>query len=472
MRLLLACWLVSLALSSTSTAQEDEWGFDDEETYVSEASADATESERVWELSGDLSLGASYNYLDHHSATGTPYGNLSRLRAQLDLQLDVDLRLDWKLRVEGYGFYDFTYIFKGLGQYTHAVRDDYIWEVDFREVWLQGRLGPSLDWKLGRQIVNWGRSDTLRVLDVLNPLDNREPGLVDIDDLRLPLTMARIDYYPKWIPEGWGAWNLQLLVIPEFRQARNPPVGSDFNPSPIAIDLPSDKPDHFFDDPEYGGSLTGMFSGWDVSLYAARIYANTPVVVFAEGLPPGFLRHDQITMVGAGGNWTVGSWLFKGEIGWFDGLAYTSGSSPSPGVVSLQTGEKCRIDSLVGVEYYGINDLQIAFELVQRHILDYDSGLKFEIEGVEIADAEEDAFEAALRVTADFMNSRLQLTGVGFVLFDRAYQGSVIRLQANYQLVDALNLSGGIVLYKGGDDAYFDSIDRNDRLFLQVDYSF
>ena len=39
MRLLLACWLVSLALSSTATAQEDEWGFDDEETYVSEAAS-------------------------------------------------------------------------------------------------------------------------------------------------------------------------------------------------------------------------------------------------------------------------------------------------------------------------------------------------------------------------------------------------------------------------------------------------
>lgn len=472
MRVLLAVSLLTLALAPTAAAQQDDWGFDDDETYVTNAPEPAAPEERFWDLSGDLSLGTSYNYLDHDSATGTPYGNLSRLRAQLDLQLDLDLPREWKMRVEGYGFYDFTYVFKGRSQYTRDVRDDYIWEVDFREVWLQGRLGPSLDWKLGRQIVNWGRSDTLQVLDVLNPLDNREPGLVDIDDLRLPVTMARVDYYPKWVPEGWGDWSLQLLVIPEFRQARNPPIGSDFNPVPIVIDLPSDKPDHFFDEPEYGGSLTGMFSGWDVSLYAARVYANTPAVVFAEGLPPGSLRHDSITMIGAGGNWTVGSWLFKGEMAWFDGLAFTSGSSPAAGVVRLKTVEKSRFDTLVGVEYYGINDLQIAFEVVQRHILNYDGALKFEAGGVEFADAEQDSFEAAFRVTADFMNSRLQLTGVAVVLIGDAYQGSVERLQANYQLMDALNLAGGIVLYQGGDDPYFESIARNDRLFLQIDYDF
>ena len=177
-------------------------------------------------------------------------------------------------------------------------------------------------------------------------------------------------------------------------------------------------------------------------------------------------------MIGAGGNWTVGSWLFKGEMAWFDGLAFTSGSSPAAGVVRLKTVEKSRFDTLVGVEYYGINDLQIAFEVVQRHILNYDGALKFEAGGVEFADAEQDSFEAAFRVTADFMNSRLQLTGVAVVLIGDAYQGSVERLQANYQLMDALNLAGGIVLYQGGDDPYFESIARNDRLFLQIDYDF
>ena len=444
MQLLLAVLCLALVPGPVARAEEDDWGFDDD-SYASDTTGSADEGDRSWDLNGDLSLGTSYNYLDHDSATGTRYGNLSRLRAQLDLQLDLELPREWRMRVEGYGFYDFTYIFKGRSQYTRDVLDDYVWEVNFREVWIDGRLGANLDFKLGRQIVNWGRSDTVRVLDVLNPLDNREPGLVDIEDLRLPVTMARVDYFPQWIPDGWGDWRLQLLVIPEFRKDRNPSIGNDFNPAPFPIDLPSNQPDRFFDEPEYGGSISGTFPGWDVSVYAARLYSNTPLVLFAPGPPAsGFQRHSHFTMLGTGGNLTVGSWLFKGEIGWFDGLAYTSG-------------RKSRLDSLTGVEYYGINDLQIAFEVVHRHVFDSD---------------EEDTFEGVLRATADFMNSRLQVTGVAFLLVGKSHRGSVIRAEASYQLMDALNLGGGIVLYQSGDDSGLEDVGRNDRLFLRLEYSF
>ncbi len=89
MRVLLA--VLWLALAPVALAQEDDWGFDDEETYVSDASESVQADDRFWNLTGDLSLGTSYNYLDHDSPTGSHYGNLSRLRAQLDLQLDLDL---------------------------------------------------------------------------------------------------------------------------------------------------------------------------------------------------------------------------------------------------------------------------------------------------------------------------------------------------------------------------------------------
>ena len=116
MQLLLAVLCLALVPGPVARAEEDDWGFDDD-SYASDATASADEGDRSWDLNGDLSLGTSYNYLDHDSATGTPYGNLSRLRAQLDLQLDLELPQQWRMRVEGYGFYDFTYIFKGRSQY-------------------------------------------------------------------------------------------------------------------------------------------------------------------------------------------------------------------------------------------------------------------------------------------------------------------------------------------------------------------
>ena len=69
---------------------EDDYGFEEDEALpLTPAVRIEEQDEDFWDLAGDLSLGASYNYLNHNSATGTNYGNLSRLRAQLDLELDL-----------------------------------------------------------------------------------------------------------------------------------------------------------------------------------------------------------------------------------------------------------------------------------------------------------------------------------------------------------------------------------------------
>ena len=117
-----------------------------------------------------------------------------------------------------------------------------------------------------------------------------------------------------------------------------------------------------------------------------------------------------------------------------------------------------------GVEYYGFDDIQIAFEVVNRHIFDYDRGMK--------PFRKEDELESALRVTLDLLNERLQMTALGFVLGTHAQNGSVVRLEANYDLRDALAVGGGLVLYQEGDNPAFDQIGKNDRLFLRIEYSF
>ena len=180
-------------------SDDDEFGGFDDSEYEDGEFDDSSEpardtpKERFWELTGSTSLGASINYLDHESDTGTQYQGLARLRTRLNLQLDIDLPAGWRGRVAGFGFYDWAYLANGRHEYTRDVLDDYEWEADFQEVWIQGSVAQPLDLKIGRQIVNWGRSDTLRVLDVLNPLDNREPGLTDIEDLRRPVAMLKAE---------------------------------------------------------------------------------------------------------------------------------------------------------------------------------------------------------------------------------------------------------------------------------------
>ena len=168
----------------------------------------------------------------HHQAEGTDteWHGLSRLRAKMVLELDAKFSESWQARVAGHGFYDFAYEIQGRDEFTQEVLDENENELEFGEVWLLGSITDQLDLKAGRQIVVWGKSDNIRITDVLNPLDLREPGLTDLENLRLPVTMTKLDYFL------WGL-NLSGMVIHEIRYNKEPGIRQRLFPGrPTAAD--------------------------------------------------------------------------------------------------------------------------------------------------------------------------------------------------------------------------------------------
>ena len=428
-------------------------GFEDDDLEESGTASEA-EVERFWDLSGSTSVGTSINYKSHRSVRkNTDFQGVQRLRTRLNLQLDLDLPWEWKARIAGFGFYDFAFLINGRSDYTRKVRRRYEWRVDSQDVWIQGSVTPDLDLKIGRQVVNWGRSDTLRVLDVINPLDNGEPGITDIEDLRRPVGMARADYY-------WGRWSVTALAIPEIRFNLDAPPGSDFNPAPDlppGVDDPSRNRPDSFEHWEWGASVTGIFQGWDVSMQFAYVYDDRGHLVSSQELP---LRskHNRLTQVGAGGNYTIGNWLLKSEMAWADGYGFTD------------KGDRSRLDVMGGVEFYGFSDTTIALEIAERHYFRFPSTPTLET-GFFVP--KEDSVETALRITSNFLNDRLELAAVGLLFSgDQFHDGSIVRLQASYDLIDALVATGGILLFQEGDVLPLNTWGDNDRLFFEIKYSF
>ena len=412
------------------------------------------EAERFWDLTGSTSVALSYNYRSHRAARkNTDYQGVQRLRTRLNLQLDIDLPYEWKARMAGFVFYDFAYLIHGRNDYTQDVIDRYEWDIDTQDAWLQGSVTENLDLKIGRQVVNWGRSDTIRVLDVINPLDSSDPGLADIEDLRRPIGMARADYY-------WDRFSFTALAIPEIRFNLDPPPGSDFNPAPPPPPGIADPHEHTPEDFahwEWAAAVTGIFQGWDVSLHFAYVYDHTGHLESVLSLP---LRvdHNRLTLVGAGGNYTIGNWLLKSEIAWADGYGFTDAS------------DKSRLDVMAGVEYYGINDTSIALEIAERHYFDFPGQPTLET-GFFVP--QEDSVETALRVTSSFLNDRLELSALGLLFSGEDFHdGSIVRLQASYDIRDALVATAGILLFQEGDILPLNAWGKNDRLFFEVKYSF
>lgn len=471
-------FIVSVILFCISPAQADELdgvlgGFNDNESitdFTNDENSIQTDiaDEIASDWTGSFDLSASYNYREHYSSSGTNYKGLQKLRTRINIQHDYNINDKWRSRVSGYSFYDWAYSINGRDKYTDEVLDDYEKETEIQELWILGKLAPDIDIKLGRQIVNWGRSDSLRVLDFINPLDNRELGLADIEDIRLPTTMIKGDLY-------FGEWNLSLISIIESRFSKNPPRGSDFeslsNPDVPEnnVTVKEDKPARFGDG-SWAAGLTGIFSGWDVSFHFARFWRDTPYLepALSGEISQSRLKHSRVTMLGAGGNYTKGSWLFKYELAFLDDIDYTTyvTKQVSPNeTVSIPSGsvKKRRTDTLVGIEYYGFTNTTLSLELVNRHISHYEISMK-------PAYVNRDSNEIAARFTRSFLNDLLDINVVIFGGFNNG--GGVARFDAEYELDDGLSLSGGIIYYQEGDPPPFNTIKKNDRIFSKLKYSF
>jgi hypothetical protein len=442
--------------TETKETREEEIleGFDAEGEKTQTAVTEESGLPPILSIDGYIKLSTVYAYLAHDAAgTDTSWHGLTRLRPEIKLILDADLSEDWQARVSGHAFYDFAFSINGRSNYTDDVLDNYEKEIELDEVYLQGSLTKDLDLKAGRQIVVWGRSDNIRITDVLNPLDLRWPGLVDIEKLRLPVTMTKLDYYLK-------GWNLSGIVLHEVRYDRNPEFGSDF--FPLSRPLPSDEsPNEGFsiENSQFAASLNGIFRGWDISFYFADIYARNGFLSPTSLVPaPQFeIKHPRIKMLGGAFNIAWRNWLFKTEAAFFDGFEFAN------------TPDKTysRLDALAGVEYSGISDATIALEIANRHYFGFDKRLK------DVPDFQkEDLFEWALRITKPYWNDTLNLTFLTNIFGPTGDDGGFQRFTAEYDLTDSIELTGGIVFYQSGDLRRTMGIGDNDRVYFEVQYNF
>ena len=80
------------------------------------------------------------------------------------------------------------------------------------------------------------------------------------------LTSKISDYRLPWLGliSIQGPWTSSLILIPERRYDRTPEPGSDYYFGPVTLP-PRDNPGGRFSKPDFAASLTGTFSGWDLS---------------------------------------------------------------------------------------------------------------------------------------------------------------------------------------------------------------
>ena len=426
-------------------------GFEDEETATVVEEAEVVRPPRV-EVDGHLQLWSAVNYAHAPPPPGqTDWRGLSSLRAEFLLEMEARLTDEWRALVSGAGFYDLAYALNGQDQYTEQVLQAYEKELELREAFVQGSLTKSLDLKAGRQIAVWGKSDYIRVTDVLNPLDLREPGLTDLEDLRLPATMTRADYYV-------GDWSVTGIAVHEIRFNKNPVFGSDFYPYPAPLP-PETIPTTSWDNTEWALAVNGVFSKWDVAFYHARLHNDQPHSVLSTPvpIPQVDLQHAPITMYGSAAQVALGNWLLKAEVAYFEDLQFFNAPDDT----------FRRLDALAGLEYSGFSEAIISLDIANRHLDDWTAALAAAPDFVI-----EDDFQSVIGLSKDFLDDILELAFIASTFGVTGQNGSFQRYTADYDLNDDMVLLIGLIDYQSGDKEELQQIGDNDRIYFRLRYSF
>ena len=437
-------------------------GFDDGRTELRFGEMDSdgeresgVDAESWSNLSGSTGLSASYSYAKDAPAdkTQADWSGLTKLRPYFSLTWDAKLGENWKTRISGKAFYDFAYGMKDSETFSDEVLSELEKEAELREIYLEGSPFGSLDVKLGKQIVSWGVANSLRVVDVLNPTDDREFGMTDLEDIRLPINMTKLDYYI-------GDLKLEAVAVHEIKFNKSAPFGSDFNPSTQKINEVI--PESSAENTEYGLALIGTFSGWDASLHWAQYFDDTPhfKVTFIPGIgavPTLEQRHSRLTMGGATLSISSGNFIWKAEAAKLQGMEFA--------LVTDKTFS--RTDVLVGSEYSGWSDTSLTLEFGVQHLNDFDVKLE------ESPDSQlEDRIATTVSFMQDYINQTLHLSLVGMMIGKSGQDGGLNRMSLEYDVMDAFSVTGGVMLYQPGENAYFQNLNENDRIFFEARYSF
>lgn len=464
--LVVSSLLLSSVLFSNGEIELDLDGFETEEIQVDELSElngfseeeVELQEENVFSFGGDLAFKTSYGY-HSHEVDGIDYSGFNQAKTTLYLQTDAKLSDNWKMKIGVDMFYDAIYDLKS-NEYSDGILNTYQTQLMLMDGYLQGSITNDLDVKIGRQIVVWGKSDSIRITDVINPLDNRLPGMTDIEDLRLSVGMIKADYY-------LGQWNLSAIAIVENRiMLEASPRGEFF---PVDKVFPNGAPNPFIDllEPDtslenmrYALAVNGVFSGWDLSFYAAHVLDQK---WHLEGDDPQtmFRMVSPVDMLGAAINIVFGSWLIKGETAYLGGVKYNSTQDA-----------KNRLDMLIGFDYMGMKDTVFSLEIANRHIFDYEEQMSV-VEGVLRPDyVDENEIQTAIRATRSFANDSINVTALVSMFGSTWEYGGFARMWVEYDLIDATSANLGVVDYIGGDKPFTQAISDNDRIFADITYSF
>ncbi len=456
---LLCLILLSLQVSFAQEPEDDIFMEDDIFIDIDTLDIAPVEQKKL-ELGGFLEEKISYSF-DHSDS------DFSQIITRLGLNAKFHISEKWKARFKGYGQYDLSYITRGRSDFTDEILDDYEERYEIEECFIEGYITDWLYVGAGRQIISWGNTEGEQITDIVVPRDMLEPGLLDVEDMRLSVTTVQLSLIKE-------AFELNLLAIPEIRESKIGPKGSEFDYYKSLRktrtyleneEVPGSSIRHM----EFLARLSWSLKNSDIHIIFGDVYDDRPYLDFSGykdrrtiSLVP---RHKRIQVFGLYGNYVTGPWLFKTEQALKLGKPIPRTDLQSQTMLNpmdVKTyKEKDVVQSMIGFEYNGFSNLYVIFEFVSEKIFGHEDILL------------NDTFNyySTIILTYDAFRETLNTE----LLWSYYPQNNehLLRLKAEYDITDNISINAGLVVYTSYEDrGLLYGFRNNDRVSGGIKYSF
>ncbi len=382
---------------------------------------------------------------------------LDKMQNRIDLKPEAILSDRWEFRSRFLGWYDAATDIEASNttDYTPAIQDYYRTYSEVKEAYLL-YAGDTFDLRLGQQQIVWGKTDGLRLLDVVNPLNMREFLMDDFLDSRMGLVAARLNYYA--VVDG-HEHEFEFVLIPDAKPAEFAPRGSRWAyqiptpPAGFSLNVAEgNKPSFGASDAEYGLAWRANLDGWDVSLNWFNGWKDTPAI--QKSIRPGVLTltpvYQRMNTVGGSASNAFGAWVVRSEVAVNSNEIITTSVAP----VSTTTW-----NAALGLDH-NANNWFISGQVFVRYIQNWDKTM---------IEKEHSGF-ITLLVSTDFMNDKLKPEMIALMNYSDG--SSMLRPKVSYEFSDNTLGRLGLDVFSGDATDFFGQFNDNDRVYAEVEYTF
>jgi len=333
-------------------------------------------------------------------------------------------------------------------------------EIGLREAYIDIYFN-SVDLRIGKQQIIWGKADGVFITDIVSPKDLSEFLLRDFDEIRMGITCMKADYY-------LGNNTFEFVWVPKFTSTQMPDESSIWYPrmnfplQPI-FDYSQNQEETNLENSEVFAKFSAITSAIDFEIMGGYMWDDDPTMHITKTIDPQTFqlegitvtpRHHRLGLAGGSFSTTLGGFVVRGEGAYYHGKYF---NSEDPTLMD-GTVKKNYLHYLIGMDYM-LWDIRLSSQFIQQTILNYDEQIK------------NDQFDNTITILAskDFLRETLRVEL--FLYIGLNHHDALIRPKVIYDLADGLELLLGANIFVG-DEGRFGQYDNNDMVYTKIKYSF